>query len=650
MGFRLRLVELARGAVNVVLQPGHWEHPRVDHIGIALDDDGFTEALERAADLGLKIQDHPGKRTFIATEAGLPARDPPAAGLDRGPPRQRRRAAARRAPPACAGSGGEGGRALGDPRRRPAGHRRARRRHARPLPAGRPRGPARARRRGPAVTSYGEAGVSLAKAEEVVERLRIGRRIHPDGRRGAGLGGLRRPLRARRRAAAGGDDRRRRDKAHPLAARGPARRRRASTSPRTARTTSSRPAPSRSSSSTTLPPTSLDLAEVTELVAGAAAVCREAGCAILGGETAELPGIYREGELDFAGTMVGIVQRDQVVDGSTLQRGRRGARAPLERTSRERFHARPRALSETGPSTPISCSRPRASTSRTFGRCAPRATFALSRTSPVAESPGTSRASSRPASGRGSIRRAGTGRPSTRGSTSRASPRTSSAVSSTSGSATAPSCARRTRRTQPSPSSAGSRRGSRASCGRTRRDRRPRLGTRLQPPGADRPGPPDRRRRLERRRRGSARAGGARGDPDRRLPARRVRLARGARPRDERLAGGQGRRARRLRRVHAPPHAGIPRALDGDQRPSLAPPRLSRDDSHRGRPRGRRPRDGRDRPLRRRGRRLRAGDLPGGRARRAGRHARDAARAHPRGRAPAPARGGRLYLAGALRS
>jgi hypothetical protein len=70
MGFRLRLVELARGAVNVVIQPGHWEHPRVDHVGIALDDDGYTEALERAADLGLKIQDHPGKRTFVATDAG----------------------------------------------------------------------------------------------------------------------------------------------------------------------------------------------------------------------------------------------------------------------------------------------------------------------------------------------------------------------------------------------------------------------------------------------------------------------------------------------------------------------------------------------------------------------------------------------------
>jgi hypothetical protein len=70
MGFRLRLIELARGAVNVVLQPGHWEWPRVDHVGIALDEDGFQDALERAADLDLKIQDHPGKRTFIVTNAG----------------------------------------------------------------------------------------------------------------------------------------------------------------------------------------------------------------------------------------------------------------------------------------------------------------------------------------------------------------------------------------------------------------------------------------------------------------------------------------------------------------------------------------------------------------------------------------------------
>jgi hypothetical protein len=70
MGFRLRLIELGRGAVNVVIQPGHWERPRVDHIGVALDEDGYAAALDRASDLELKIQDHPGKRTFIATHVG----------------------------------------------------------------------------------------------------------------------------------------------------------------------------------------------------------------------------------------------------------------------------------------------------------------------------------------------------------------------------------------------------------------------------------------------------------------------------------------------------------------------------------------------------------------------------------------------------
>ena len=70
IGFRLRLVELLRGAVNVALQPGHWAAPRVDHLGVALDDEGFLAVLERASDFALKIQDHPGKRTLIATEAG----------------------------------------------------------------------------------------------------------------------------------------------------------------------------------------------------------------------------------------------------------------------------------------------------------------------------------------------------------------------------------------------------------------------------------------------------------------------------------------------------------------------------------------------------------------------------------------------------
>jgi phosphoribosylformylglycinamidine cyclo-ligase len=65
----------------------------------------------------------------------------------------------------------------------------------------------------------------------------------------------------------------------------------------------------------------LDLEQVAELVEGAADVCREAGCALIGGETAELPGVYREEELDFAGTCVGIVERDELIDGSRCEPG-----------------------------------------------------------------------------------------------------------------------------------------------------------------------------------------------------------------------------------------------------------------------------------------------------------------------------------------
>ena len=60
----------------------------------------------------------------------------------------------------------------------------------------------------------------------------------------------------------------------------------------------------------------VELEQVAELVEGAAEVCRAAGCALIGGETAELPGVYRDEELDFAGTCVGIVERDRVIDGS----------------------------------------------------------------------------------------------------------------------------------------------------------------------------------------------------------------------------------------------------------------------------------------------------------------------------------------------
>ena len=65
----------------------------------------------------------------------------------------------------------------------------------------------------------------------------------------------------------------------------------------------------------------IDPEQVVELVEGAAMVCREAGVALIGGETAEMPDVYREDELDFAACCVGIVERDRLIDGSAVQAG-----------------------------------------------------------------------------------------------------------------------------------------------------------------------------------------------------------------------------------------------------------------------------------------------------------------------------------------
>jgi len=65
----------------------------------------------------------------------------------------------------------------------------------------------------------------------------------------------------------------------------------------------------------------VDEEQVAELVEGAADVCRRAGCVLVGGETAELPGIYQEGEIDFAGTCVGLVDRERLIDGSRCEPG-----------------------------------------------------------------------------------------------------------------------------------------------------------------------------------------------------------------------------------------------------------------------------------------------------------------------------------------
>ena len=65
----------------------------------------------------------------------------------------------------------------------------------------------------------------------------------------------------------------------------------------------------------------LDPERVLQVVQGIAEACREAGCALLGGETAEMPGVYRPGELDLAGTIVGWVERDDIIDGSAIAAG-----------------------------------------------------------------------------------------------------------------------------------------------------------------------------------------------------------------------------------------------------------------------------------------------------------------------------------------
>lgn len=65
----------------------------------------------------------------------------------------------------------------------------------------------------------------------------------------------------------------------------------------------------------------LDSEQLAQVVSGIAIGCREAGCALLGGETAEMPGFYPDGEYDMAGFCVGIVEKEQLLDGSQVNVG-----------------------------------------------------------------------------------------------------------------------------------------------------------------------------------------------------------------------------------------------------------------------------------------------------------------------------------------
>ncbi len=90
--------------------------------------------------------------------------------------------------------------------------------------------------------------------------------------------------------------------------------------------------------------------QVAEVVTGMAEACRAAGCALLGGETAEMPGVYAEGAFDVAGTIVGLVDRDEI-----LPKTERMAASdllfglPRQRAAHQRLFADPASAGGRGP-------------------------------------------------------------------------------------------------------------------------------------------------------------------------------------------------------------------------------------------------------------------------------------------------------------
>ncbi len=63
----------------------------------------------------------------------------------------------------------------------------------------------------------------------------------------------------------------------------------------------------------------LEASVIASIVSGLAVACRENGCALLGGETAEMPGFYSDGDYDVAGTIIGLVDKNMIIDGSTIR-------------------------------------------------------------------------------------------------------------------------------------------------------------------------------------------------------------------------------------------------------------------------------------------------------------------------------------------